>query len=395
MNEEQVKGLVDEFKGIVDSAMKETVPEIVKNETSEHVKAIMKQMKLDRALYGKDASGLDAEQKTALVNDLKNIVNGKLVRGEVKAALLESNDASGGYTVPAEVYAGIMRVAASAGLVARDAQFFPMSTETLSIPRYTGSDLEGSYDGEDEETSETSLSLGNSLLSAKEWRVIFRVSNALMADSSVEIADWFIGLIAEGMAVRLDKEAFKGGTFSGSPFVGILGSDDVTVHTMTTGKDTFAEFDLDEASDVIAQMPESLLNGAAWYMHRTVWAKVRTKKDTAGNYIVNQNPTVLMNFKKEGIAPAGEILGYPVFTTDQLPANSATAVSTKFAVFANLSKAIFVGTRQSLEIAQSDSATVGGRNTFAANQKAVRAVDRHAVAIGLPTAAVVVKTAAS
>jgi HK97 family phage major capsid protein len=165
---------------------------------------------------------------------------------------------------------------------------------------------------------------------------------------------------------------------------------------MATGKDTFAEFDMDEASDVIASMPESLLNGAAFYFNRTVWAKVRIKKDTAGAYVVGSNGGVVaMNFKKEGIQPAGELWGFPVFTTDQLPTNASTAVSTKFAVFANLGKALIIGDKGSMTIAQSDSATVGGKNVFATNQKAIRVTHDHAVVVGLPTAAVVIKTSAS
>ena len=104
---------------------------------------------------------------------------------------------------------------------------------------------------------------------------------------------------------------------------------------------------------------------------------------------------VAMNFKKEGIQPAGEMWNFPVFTTDQLPTNAQTAVSTKFGVFANLAKALIIGDRGSMTVAQSDSATVGGKNVFAANQKAIRVTHDHAIAIGLPTAAVVIKTSAS
>lgn len=395
MDEKLKEELRTEFKKVVDESISETIKETAGKEVGDRVKEMVAKMRIDRALYGKDASGLDSETKRLFAEDIKNIANGKLFNGQAKAALLTSSDVSGGYLVPTEVYSGIMRVAASAGLVARDSTHFPMGSNELDVPRYSGSDLEGAYIGEDTEATESTVTFGDAKLLAKTWALVFRVGNTLLSDATADVGDFLMALIADGIAVRMDKEGFKGGTFAGSPFVGLLGSDDVTVYTMTTGKDTFAEFDLDEASDIIAQMPESLLGDAAWYFHRTVWAKVRMKKDTAGNYVINQSNLTLQNFKKEGIQPAGELLGYPVFTTDQLPANSATAVSTKFAVFANLKKALFIGDRQELEFAQSDSATVGGKNVFLANQKAMRALHRHAIAIGLPSAAVVVKTAAS
>lgn len=387
---------MNEMKSIVDQSIKDNLGDVVSAQVSETVKGIVSKMRVDRALYGSDASGISDEQKLALAEDFKNIANGKLFNGQEKAAILSSSDEAGGYLIPTELYNGILRVAASAGIVARDAMRMPMGTTSMDVPRYTGADLEGSYVGEDTEGTESTVTFGDAKLVAKTWMVLIRVSNTMLNNTSVNLTDWLIGLIAEGLSVKLDKEGFKGGTFAGSPFVGLLGSTDVTVYTLPTGHDTFAEFDMDDASDVIAQMPESLLNGAAFYFNRTVWAKIRQKKDTAGAYVVGANGGIVaMNFKKEGIQPAGEMWNFPVFTTDQLPTNAQTAVSTKFGVFANLAKALIIGDRGSMTVAQSDSATVGGKNVFAANQKAIRVTHDHAIAIGLPTAAVVIKTSAS
>lgn len=396
MDEKTKELLMNEMKSIVDQSIKDNLGDVVSAQVSETVKSIVAKMRVDRALYGSDASGISDEQKLALAEDFKNIANGKLFNGQAKAAILSSSDEAGGYLIPTELYNGILRVAASAGIVARDAMRMPMGTTSMDVPRYTGADLEGSYVGEDTEGTESTVTFGDAKLVAKTWMVLIRVSNTMLNNTSVNLTDWLIGLIAEGLSVKLDKEGFKGGTFAGSPFVGLLGSTDVTVYTLPTGHDTFAEFDMDDASDVIAQMPESLLNGAAFYFNRTVWAKIRQKKDTAGAYVVGANGGIVaMNFKKEGIQPAGEMWNFPVFTTDQLPTNAQTAVSTKFGVFANLAKALIIGDRGSMTVAQSDSATVGGKNVFAANQKAIRVTHDHAIAIGLPTAAVVIKTAAA
>ena len=99
--------------------------------------------------------------------------------------------------------------------------------------------------------------------------------------------------------------------------------------------------------------------------------------------------------RQNGLQPSGEILGYPVYTTDVLPSFAASAVSTRFAVFANLRAAIGVGDRGPMQIAKSTDATVGGKNLFAANQTAYRISKRFAITPLLPAAAVVVRTAAS
>lgn len=396
MSEEAIKSLFrNELKSVIDEALEKNISEIAGKEVSQQIKSIVAKMRLDRATYGKDASGLSDEVKLDFAKDLRALAKGTLGT-TTKAALLESTDDAGGYLVPSEVYDGIMRVAASAGIVARDAMMFTMGTDELNVPRYQGADLTGQYLGEDTEGTETTITYTDAKLLAKTWMVILRVGNTLISDSKVNIVDWLIALVAEGLAVRLDQEAFKGGTFAGSPFVGFLASTDVTVYTMPTGKATFASFDLDEASEMIAQMPESLLGGAAFYVNRTVWSKIRSKKDTAGNYVMGANSGIIANqYRKEGIQIAGELWGFPVYTTDQLPTNSQSAISTKFIVFANLQKGLFVGDKGTLEVAKSTDATVGGKNVFAANQTAIRFIHRHGIAVGLPSAVIVGRTAAS
>jgi HK97 family phage major capsid protein len=386
MDKEQMKGA---FKEVVDEALEKSITEVIGPEVAKAVKTHVDKMRSERALTGKDISGVDAEQKVAFVKDLKAIARGE------KAALLENNDSTGGYLVPSEVYAGIKRIAETVGLVARDATFFPMSSDQLDVPRYTGSALQGEYIGEDDEGSETSVSFEDARLLTKTWILVIRIGNTLINDANVDVADWLMGLAAEGMAYRLDREGFVGGTFAGSPFVGLLGSSDVTIHTMATGSTSFDDFGIAEASDAIGALPTSSLNEAAFYFHRTVWAKIRSRS-TSGVFEFGQYQPMLATLRREnGIQPVGEILGYPVYTSDLLPAFSTSAISTKFGAFANLRQALYIGDRGPMEVAKSDSATVGGKNLFLANQVAIRFIHRHAVAIGLPSAAVVIKTPAA
>lgn len=386
------KDFLIQLRKTVDEALEKNIGDIAGKAVADKVKDIVTQMRLEKSLFGRDISGISDETKIAFVKDIKAITRGE------KAALLSNNDATGGYLVPEELHSGIFRIAASVGIVPRDAQFFPMSTDTLDVPRYTGADLLGAYLGEDNDGTETSISFGDARLSVQTWYTVFRVGNTLLADANVNVADWLLALAAEGLAARMDKEAFMGGTFVGSPFVGLLGSTDVTSYAMPNGatQTTFASFTADNASDVIANVRESILPDCAFYFHRTVWAKIRQVKTASGTYTVGQNNSMIAaNFKKYGIQPAGVLWDYPVYTTDYLPANSATAVSTKFAVFANLKLAIFVGDRGPVEISKSDSATVGGHSVFLANQTAIRVLHRHAIAVGLPAAAVTIMTAAS
>lgn len=369
----------------VDESVKQNLKDIVGAEVTERVEAALRSARLDAAING---GGLDSERKMAFVNDIRSIARNE------KAAYLGSSDQAGGYLIPTEVHAEIMRIAATVGLVARDARTFPMGTDEIELPTYTGAVMQGAFAGEDTEGTETQNDIGVATLRAKYWYNIFRFSNILLADANVQVADWFLALVAEGLAYRQDREAFMGGTYAGSPFIGLLATaSGATVHTMATGNDQFNELTLPEASDAIGALDTAALNDAAFYMHRTVWAKLRARS-TSGVFEYGQS-NLASQRRQNGIQPSGEILGYPVYTTDVLPAYSATAVSTKFAVFGNLKLAIGLGDRGPMEIAKSTDATVGGKNLFAANQTAYRVSKRWALTQMLPAAAVVIKTAAS
>lgn len=380
-----------EFRTIVDEAIKQNLEDIVGKEVADKVQATVERVRLQSAIEGRDITGVDAETKRNFVNDIRAISRGE------KAAYLESSDATGGYLVPTEVHAGILRIAETVGLIPSQARRWAMGSDELEIPRYTGAAMQGEYVGEDEEGDETQNDLGVARLNAKTWMLIFRIGNTLLADANVSVADWLMAMAAEGLAYRIDREGFMGGTYAGSPFVGLLGSSEVTVQTLATGKTGFDKFDIPEASDAIGSVATAALGKAGFFFHRTVWAKLKGKKDaTSGLYEFSQNNSTLMRFFKEnGLNPVGVIEEYPVFTTDVLPAFSASGTSKKFGAFANLELALAWGDRGPMEIAKSDSATVGGKSVFRANQTAMRFTHRHAVALQLPAAAVVFKTAAS
>ena len=395
MDEKTLQILQENLKQVVDEVMEKRLADAIGPVVASETKKIVEQMRLEKALFGHDKTGLSDEQKTDFAKQVKAIANGNY-RAKANEALIEEQDNRGAYLVPKEVANAIVRIAASVGIVMSQAQKWPMGTDEKDIPAYTGSFLEGEYLGFDSAGSVTGLTFAQAKLIVKKWQLAFVVGNDLLADASVELANWLLALGGESLANMVDKQAFIG---SGAPFVGILNHPDVTVLTLPSGEDTFAEFILDDASDAIASVEESVLDGAAFYFERTVWAKIRMKKDTTGNYVLPQagaasNNVLANNPTGGGIRPAGEILGFPVYTVRHLPKNSATAVSTKFGVFGNL-KALAYGDKGDLRVAQHQSGSFGGKEIALADQTGLVYKHRHALVITLPAAFVAIKTAAS
>lgn len=365
----------------VDEGLKKIVADDLGPIVAEKAAEAIKNARAQDVINGKESLG--SEEKKLFAEDIKNIATGQ------KSAYLTVNDQTGGYLVPTEVHNEIERIAETTGIVIRDAR--NIGTTDLEIPIYTGAALQGAYVGEDAAGSETQQDLGVVRLIEKNWMNIVRLSNKLIRKANVGVAEWLMALVAEGLAYRHDREGFMGGTYAGSPFVGLLASGDVTTQTMGSGKTGFEDFDLVEASVAIGTLPTAALSNAAFYFHRSVWAQIRTQK-SGDNYVFGQSNLASLK-RPNGIQPVGEILGFPVYAVDVLPAYSSSANNTKFGVFGNLSLALVRGENGPMSVARSESAVINSVSTFERNQTALRFTHDHSVAVMLPAAAVVFKTA--
>lgn len=382
MNEEMKAALREVFSE-KDAEIKQHIEEMAGPLFAEKIADAVKEARLREFTSGK---GLDVEVKQKFIEDVK------LIARNEKAAYLTVNDQTGGYLVPTEVHGEIMRIAETTGIIARDAR--NMGVTDIEIPIYTGDAMQGAYVSEDGTTTETQNDLGVARLRAATWMTIVRMSNKLIAKANVNVADWLMALVAEGLAYRLDREGFVGGTFAGSPFVGLLASTAVTKQTMFSGKTGFEDFDPYEAAVAIGTVPTAALANAAFYFSPSVWAQIKSQKDTNFGYLFQQNFSDLAQFRREnGIQPVGVIQGYPVYTTNVLPAYSTSGSAKKFGVFGNLNLALVRGEDGPMNVLRSENAVVGGVSVYERNQTAMRFTQDHALSIMLGEAAVVFETA--
>jgi HK97 family phage major capsid protein len=395
MEKELLEQFGEKVKTVVDNVMEEKLKVAVGPMVASEVRSLVETMRVERALFGKDRSGLNADQKQAFVEMAKAAAFGK---SKANATLIEEQDSRGGFLVPKEIADAILRIAATVGVVLNQATKWPMASDELGIPNYTGSFLEGGYLGIDAPGPITSMGFGQVALILKKWQLAFALGNDLLADAVVDLGDWLLSLAAEALANKIDKVGFIGNS---DPFIGVLNNPNVTAYPLGTGNTTFDKFlVMEDAANMIAQVEESVLDGAAFYMHRTVWAKLRTQKDGNGNYILPfaglaTPATVEYTPSAGGPRPAGSISGYPVYTIRHLPAwASSGTTSTNFLVFGNF-KAAAYGDRGDMTLERFQSGTFDGKEIALADQVGLVFKHRHAFALGLPAAFVVAKTSAS
>ena len=385
------ESVVKSFEERLPAALKEILPDMVKTQVEGAVQ-LAADLAVQRAVTGKDATGVAPETKMKFVNMVKTVI----FEGTKAKSLIDMyQDNIGGVLVPTEVAAGILRIAESVGIVAAQARKLPMAgVAQMSFPRYTGSVLQGSYVGHGVVGTSESVTFGDATLIKQTWQTIFRIGNGMFKNANQSVADFLMALVAEGLEYQLENQAFIG---TGAPFVGLFQDSTVNVTTLSSGQTSFASATIDDLLDMPASLKPAALVDAGYFMHRTVWNMFRKKKDGDNRYLIDSNMSTLVQSAlnpNPAIRPAGYIDGYPVYLSEVLPALSASAISTKFVVFGSLKNLLF-GDGGEMTISKSDSATVDGVNVFAANQSAIRVTHDHALVVGLGAGFNVMKTAAA
>ncbi len=401
MDKNLIEGFKADVKSIVDEALEAKLASFSGADVAAEVRATVEKMRLERGLFGRDITGLDEKTK----KDFAEVVRASAFPGAVaidtkaNEALIEEQDNRGGYLVSRDVADAILRIAASVGTILSQARKWDLKTDELGIPNYTGSYLTGSYLGVDVSGTVQGLVFGQAMLLAKKWQLAFVVGNDLLADASVNLADWLLAIAGESLANMIDQQGLVG---TGAPFVGVMNASGTTAYTLASTKTHYSDYAVvDDSSNMIGQLEESILDGACFMMHRTTWAALRAQKDTAGNYILPfaglaaGNP-VMEDVKGGGpVKPAGQILGYPVYTNRWMPVYSTSANAAKgFIIFGNF-KATAFGDRGEMRVAQFESGSFGGKEVALADQKGIVYKHRHGFVVALPAAFVIATTAAS
>jgi HK97 family phage major capsid protein len=406
-----------------DEVMVEKLSPFIEKTVLSTVQSTVKTLRLQREKYGHDMTGLSDAMKKDFVKVAHNTLRGKFdLDTKANEALIGEQDGRGGYLVAREIADAIMRIAASVGTILSQATKWDMTTDELGVPNYTGAFLTGGFVGVDAAGPVTGMVFGQVQLIVKKWQLAFVVGNDLLADANVNVADWLLAIGAEALANMVDYQGFVGGAATGDPFRGILNlptsttiqpngqstNEYVMGGSSSSGSTTFAKYlVMEDSSQLIASLEESVLDGSAFYMNRTVWAKLRTQKDTAGNYILpysawaKSQPAMVDEAGGGPVKPAGEILGYPVYTNRWMPAVGASSVngfsdaaSNPCVIFGNM-KSMAFGDKGEMEVDQFTSGAFGGKEIALADQRGIIYRRRFALAATLYRSFAIAYTSAS
>ena len=181
----------------------------------------------------------------------------------------------GGVLVFEEFSDTIIRLVETFGVAPTAFQNVTMASDTLLVPRRL-SGVTGYWIGENTtiQTSDPTATMVQ--LVAKKLAVATKVSNELLADNSISVAQWLAQEYATEMASRIDDAAFNGtGTSASGGIRGLAQIDDGThtasIQSAATGNTSVATLDIDDYVACLGRLPRFAIGTSAWYMHPSVY----------------------------------------------------------------------------------------------------------------------------
>ena len=306
----------------------------------------------------------------------------------------DPDDAQAGLLIPVELRNEVLRIAQTQfGLARRDMFYLPFSGpgNSRNIPTLgTSVSVFWTGEGAKKRSTQPSFDLVNQTL--KKLAAIVPMTEEILEDSLIDLNALLGQLFAEAIAKEEDLQFFTG---TGSPWTGLLNNGQLNQVAQASGDPT--QLTADDLLDMIDATPTGALNGAKFYMHRSILSVIRKLKGTDGQYIY-QNP---------GAGLPATVWNYPLETSDAFPALTDVGTGDAYILFGNLKQGAIFGDKQSIRIKMLDQATVGdtdgtdsGSNAQTAinlaeqDMVALRIVERVGYVVALPKAMTVLNASA-
>ena len=236
--------------------------------------------------------------------------------------MTEGVGSSGGYLVPAEYRSGWLDSVIENSIVMPRATIYPMTTNSLSVASFDGSDRSSNIYGitaywtaEAATITESTPEVRNVNFSPHKLAAIVDCSSELLADG-MQVDSYVSRGMSESLAFELDYQCIWG-TGAGMP-LGLMNAPSL-VTAAKVGSQTASTIVPANIMDMAARLHPSCDANAVWLAHPSCKPQLY-KLSTPGQDAVGAASTVFghsLFVSTGGDAPAQRLLGYPLIFTEK------------------------------------------------------------------------------
>lgn len=251
---------------------------------------------------------------------------------EAKTTHTLSGDSDGGYLVPTEVEASVMRALTNASPVRAISANRQVSSSTYKKPFATTGAATG-WVGETDSRSQTNApTLSELSFPTMEIFAMPAATQTLLDDSAVNIDEW----VAEEVRIAFAEQenaAFISGDGVSKPkgFLSYNTVDDTIwewgkIGYLPTGIDSGLPVDTpaDKLIDLVYSLKAAYRSNAHWVMNRSTQAEIRKIKDGDGNYIWRPG---------EQAGQGATLMTFPIAETEDMPSIASDSFAIAFGDF--------------------------------------------------------------
>lgn len=291
----------------------------------------------------------------------KDYVTVNAVTNEIKLADPNNmtTDAGGGYLVPDQTAAEIIRLISTygQGRALCNVGTFPRSVDNLTIPKES-TGMTVYYPGEQGSITSSKPALTYIQLAAKKAAALAVMTSELNDFASVDFANYLQYLAAKAFATDEDSQIFGTGT---STFTGLFYTSNSFGKVAEVA--SYDAITYGNIMELVYGLDSAKLAGASWIMNRLVMQQVRQIKD-------GMDRPLFIDANAGGLPT---LAGYPVKLIENAP--STFAASAVVAILGNLNHS-FIKDKQGMKIDMSTEAYVDSSSLFQYDLMALRFI-RH------------------
>jgi HK97 family phage major capsid protein len=287
----------------------------------------------------------------------------------IQKAHTEGVNSQGGFLVPDVLENELVSLREQYGVFRRNARVWPMTSDTLRIPKRAAG-LTAYFVGEAAAGTESTQTFDSVTLVAKKLMALTTVTNELLEDAVINIGDDVAGEIAYAFAFKEDDAGFNGdGTSTYGGIVGLANTLTNATFQVSDGAQTATSgVTLAEISAAIAKLPgwAAQRNNIKFYCNKSVYHSVFERL----MFVTGSTPTGA-SAAEIASGGTGRFLGYPVEFSQALTA-APSGAGAVFAYVGDLAQGCYFGDRRSTSVAFSDSAL----NAFEQDERVIRGSER-------------------
>ncbi len=209
---------------------------------------------------------LAAKNRNSVLNDFKSVLS--------EGA---SGATGGGYLVPTEFSAQVIRMMNESSPIMQIANILPMSSWKRQIPKQM-TNLQVGWVAENGVKGISNPTFGQLEQTAKVLATVIKCTDELIRDSAINLTQFLSELVAEAMALEIERVALLGG--SSDPFTGVLHASGANKVGMSGDNVSF-----DDIANLIFSLSEANSKDGVIVLSRAGLNKLMKLKDSNGNYI--------------------------------------------------------------------------------------------------------------